>query len=73
MKITINNEELNVLFTFKYQGKDYIVYEDKNGDYSASIYTYENNELKLFPILTDLEWDYVDQMIEEKINGKNNN
>lgn len=67
MTLTINGEKLTVLFTFQYLNNNYIVYQDENNELSASIYKYLNKEIELIPIESDQEWDYVDQMIEEKI------
>ena len=66
LSIVVNGQRLNVLFSFKYQDKDYLVYSTSEEEISASIYKMNGNKLTLLPIETEEEWDYVDKMIEKR-------
>jgi uncharacterized protein YrzB (UPF0473 family) len=66
LSIVVNGQRLNVLFSFKYQDKDYLVYSTPEEEISASIYKMNGNKLTLLPIETEEEWDYVDKMIEKR-------
>ena len=45
--------------------KNYIVYNEPGNDEAyASVYRIEKGELILDEILTDEEWDYIDEVIE---------
>lgn len=68
------NEVLcEVLFTFTGEatGKDYIVYTDHSLDEEgntkvyASIYDPSDPESNLLPVESDLEWYYIQQILEE--------
>ena len=61
----------NIVMTFKEKEINYIVYtdgtKDENGELElyASRYAVFNNEYRLEPILSDMEWDMVDNKIKE--------
>lgn len=43
----------------------YLVYTDKNGECYASRYVVENNDIVLYDIAEQYEWDYIDERMEE--------
>lgn len=62
-----NNEKIKceVLFTFKKDNKQFIVYMDKEEDILASYYKIDDNKLIITPITNDLDYDIVDKHLEE--------
>lgn len=65
--ITTNNKEnkYNVLFTFKKNNIDYIVYTNEQDEILASRYKLENNNLILEKIETEQEWDMIDKELSD--------
>ncbi len=62
----------NIIKYFKYNGKDYIIYNEENKDeIYASSYIIENNELILNKIETESEWDYIDLVLEDMDKNEN--
>jgi len=79
-KLIVTNEEgkeveMEIMFTFNYNKKDFVVYFDPNDpdedtDVFASIYDENGN---LYPIESDEEWDVVDQMVASFIDDNEEN
>ncbi len=65
-------EKYEILVTFKWQNKNYVVYTDntynENNELNvyASIY-YPNDSSKLDPIESNEEWDKIDEMLSSLI------
>ena len=57
--------ECEILFTFKDNNKQFIVYMDKEDDILASYYEIEDDKLIITPITSDLDYDIVDKYLEE--------
>jgi len=67
-----NEIEMEIMFTFEKDGKNYVVYHDpsKEGemmDVFASIYDDQGN---LFPIESDEEWEMIEEMLEAFANDE---
>lgn len=62
-----NNEKIKceVLFTFKDNNKQFIVYMDNEDDILSSYYKVEDDKLIIMPIISDKDYDIVDKHLEE--------
>lgn len=62
-----NNKKLEceILFTFKDNSKQFIVYIDKEEDILSSYYEREDDKLIIRPIISDEDYDIVDKYLEE--------
>lgn len=62
-----NNEKIKceVLFTFKDNNKQFIVYMDNEDDILASYYKIDDNKLIITPITKEEDYDIVDKHLEE--------
>jgi len=59
-------KEMEIMFTFDYNEKSYVVYFDSNDTNQevavyASVYDSSGN---LYPVESEEEWDVIDQMVE---------
>ncbi len=59
-------KEMEIMFTFDYNEKSYVVYFDPNDTNQevavyASVYDSSGN---LYPVESEEEWDVIDQMVE---------
>ena len=63
----INNNciKCEVLFTFINNGKNIIVYKDKDDEILASFYSDDNGKMMIEPILDDYYYDIVDKELEK--------
>lgn len=66
-KLNENNEEKEyfIIKMFSYNNSDYMIYTENNDskDVYASKYEIKNDELKLYDIETDDEWNYIDSIL----------
>lgn len=62
-----NNEKIKceVLFTFKKDNKQFIVYMDNEDDILTSYYKIDDNKLIITPITKEEDYDIVDKHLEE--------
>ncbi len=58
-------KEYFIIKMFTYNDKDYMIYTENNDtkDVYAAKYEIKDNELKLYEIETDEEWNYVDSIL----------
>ena len=71
-KIVIGDKEYTLLKILAPKDSDdrYIIHTDNSGDYYASKYTCENDEIILHNITEEYEWDYVDERMKEILYGE---
>ena len=62
-----NNKKLEceILFTFKDNNKQFIVYMDNEEDILSSYYEIKDDNIIITPIINDLDYDLVDKYLEE--------
>ena len=62
-----NNKKLEceILFTFKDNNKQFIVYMDNEEDILSSYYEINDDKIIITPIISDLDYDIVDKYLEE--------
>lgn len=62
-----NNKKLEceILFTFKDNNKQFIVYMDNEEDILSSYYDINDDKLIITPITSDEDFDIVDKYLEE--------
>lgn len=61
-KVLVDGKEetYEIVKLCKYKGNNYIIYTDKL-EYYASRYVVINNKIELNEIISDDEWDFIDQ------------
>ena len=60
-----NKIECEVLFTFKENNKNFIVYKDNEGDILASYYESYKDKIVVLPITSEDDYDIVDEKLSE--------
>lgn len=65
-KVLIDGKEIKyeIVKLCKNNGHNYIIYKDKE-EYYASRYNVINNKIELDEIVSDNEWDYIDQELNK--------
>lgn len=60
-----NRFECECLFTFDRDGKNFIVYNDRDNNILASFYEMDGDKMVISPISDDRDFDIVDKALEE--------